>query len=176
VVLPPGWVALVELGTSPAPGDVLVDLTNAAVRGRTDLLPAEAGPEHRLPAPFIESTTPKVVSWCRQQSAERDPHKASEQIAAAIRPKLKPREQSQHSPPSALNMLEHGGGDEGAAALMAACLRALDHPARVVTGCDETGCATWAQMFVNAAWLDVDVLPRAGASTPSWAGFWRTER
>lgn len=164
-----------EDGAAPAPRQVtLVDLENATVRAATlDLAgkvtptpPAPitaadpARPEHSAPTPFIESRTDKVASWCKAQAAGEAPREAARRIALAVKPKLAPERAG--GPPSALMAVQLGGGDQAGAALTAACLRAVGHAARVVTGTAGGGPRSWAQVFVpegaGGAWTDVDAL------------------
>jgi hypothetical protein len=86
---------------------------------------------------------------------------AATALALATKPKLAPERAG--GPPSALMAVQVGGYDDAGAALVVACLRALDHPARVVTGRVDTGrgdgaLRTWAQLHDGAAWRDVDPL------------------
>ncbi len=160
---------------TPATRKVLVlDLENASVRTGT----LEAGgtvtpdappplgandaprPEHTAPAPFLESGTAKVASWCKSQAAGEAPAAAARRIALAVKPKLAPERAG--GPPSALWAVQLGGGDQAGAALTAACLRAVGHAARVVSGSADGAPRTWAQVFVpegpGGTWLDVDPL------------------
>lgn len=159
----------------PAARQVLVlDLENATFRTGTldvtGVVTPDAPPpvsatdaprqEHRLPAPFLESGTAKVASWCKSQAAGEAPEAAARRIALAVKPKLAPERAG--GPPSALWAVQLGGGDQAGAALAAACLRAVGHAARVVSGTAGDAPRTWAQVFVpegdGGAWLDVDPL------------------
>ena len=153
---------------------VLLDLENATFRPATldasglvtPELPAPVTatdaprPEHRAPAPFIESGTAKVATWCKAQAAGAAPKEAARLLALAIKPKLAPERAG--GPPSALMAVQFGGGDQAGAALAAACLRAVGHAARVVTGTAGGEARSWAQVYDPQAgagtWLDVDAL------------------
>jgi hypothetical protein len=150
---------------------VALDIENAAIApalingGGFHVLPLTAPvsandpvlPMHTSKAPFIESQTPKVVHWCKQQASSSDaPMDAANKIALAVKPKL--ASDRAGGPPSALNTLAAGAYDEGGAALVVACLRALDRPARVVTGNVAGSSRTWAQVNDGKQWLDVDAL------------------
>lgn len=156
--------------------DVLVvDLENAVARmGRINergelVMPGppppiadsdEVTPAHKERAPFIESKTPVVSTWCRAQALGDPAVEAAHKIALAVKPKL--AEERAGGPPSALMTVQIGGGDEGGAALVVACLRALDHAARVVSGTVQGQPRTWAQVHDATsgadAWVDVDPL------------------
>jgi hypothetical protein len=138
---------------------VLVDLENAIVVETTlGATPARVKPtandpvkpEHTQPAPFLESTAPKVVSWCKMQGAGSSALDAAKSVALAVKPKIS--EEKAGGPPAALNMFALGGGDESAAALLVTCLRALGHPARVV----HSQTRTWGQVHDGTRWRDVD--------------------
>jgi hypothetical protein len=171
-------------------GDVtLLDLENAvAVPARLDdggalawsplPAPKESDPveeRHRAPAPFLESKTPSVVTWCKVQAAGASAVEAAQALAAGVRPKLAPERGG--GPPSALNAAVLGGHDQAGAALVTTCLRALGHPARVVTGhvvptvgTDVTAptaveTRTWAQVHDGATWRDVDPLHVSSAAS-----------
>lgn len=115
-------------------------------------------PVHTARAPFLESAAPMIVSWCKQQAAHDMPAVAAARaLALAVKPKLAPDRAG--GPPSAFWTWKIGANDEGGAALTVACLRALGHPARVVTGdVAGTGARTWAQVHDGARWVDVDPL------------------
>lgn len=136
--------------------------------------PATPGPDdavqpaHSSRAPFLEAKTQSVVTWCRGHAVGAGPLAAARALALAAKPRLAPERAG--GPPSALAGVTVGGGDETGAALVVACLRALEHPARVVSGVvdgvvgDGTGPAqprpwrTWAQVHDGTAWTDVDPL------------------
>lgn len=160
-----------HLHAQPNQDVVLLDLENAVARkARIDnashlVMPAApAAPSasdavvaaHTSPAPFIEAHTPLVVSWCRSQALGDEPRAAATALALAIKPKLQAERAG--GPPSALMAVQIGGYDEAGAALLVACLRALDHPARIVSGRVDGGPRTWAQLHDGGAWLDVDPL------------------
>lgn len=157
---------------------VLLDLENATflpatvdAQGKvTPRAPPGAGAadavraDQRGPAPFLESATPKVASWCKSQAATGLPAaEAARLIALAAKPKLS--DERGGGPPSALMAVQIGGGDQAGAALVAACLRAVGHPSRVVSGAVAGKPRTWAQVHDGAGgqggagtWLDVDPL------------------
>jgi hypothetical protein len=159
----------------PSQDVVLVDLENASAR-RTRIdehgrlaMPAPAPPPlandpvtpaHTSKAPFLESATPIVTSWCRAQALGDEPVAAAKALALATAPKLAPERGG--GPPSALVAVQIGGYDEAGAALVVACLRALGHPARVVSGRVAASLRTWAQLHVETdghqGWLDIDAL------------------
>jgi transglutaminase-like putative cysteine protease len=125
-----------------------------------------------------------VTTWCRAQALGAAPLEAARALALAARPKIDAERAG--GPPSALAAVQLGGGDESGAALVVACLRALSHPARVVTGIVGEHAAavdegkvkesekekedrhrevaptprwrTWAQVHDGARWIDVDPL------------------
>lgn len=151
----------------------LLDLENATVRpatldaqGRvTATPPPRVGaddaprPDQAAPAPFLESGTAKVETWCRSQAAPGlAAPEAARLIALAVKPKLAPERAG--GPPSALMAVQIGGGDQAGAALTVACLRSVGHSARVVTGTVAGAPRTWAQVLMRegeaARWRDVD--------------------
>lgn len=176
-----------RLHARPNQDVVLLDLENAVARmarinerGQLQLPAAPPSvtpedqvlPSHKERAPFLESKTARVATWCRGQAMGDPPVAAAQKIALAVKPKLS--DERAGGPPSALMTLHIGGGDEGGAALVVACLRGLGHPARVVSGTVARAGAdlspgpgpgpgagaqrTWAQVHDGAAWVDVDPL------------------
>lgn len=161
-------------GATGAREVVLLDLENATFRvaaldAQGKLTPAPAPrvgaadaprPDQRAPAPFLESATPKVATWCKAQASGEAPAAAAHRIALAVKPKLAPERAG--GPPSAMMALQIGGGDQAGAALVAACLRTVGHASRVVTGTAGGEPRSWAQVFVpgeaGGSWLDVDAL------------------
>lgn len=175
LVLPDQPVVLLDmrhhLHARPSQHVVLVDLENATARmARIDersslVMPAPAPaplatdpvtPAHKGKAPFLEATTPLVTGWCRAQAIGDGPVVAAKALALAIKPKL--AQERGGGPPSALMAAQIGGYDEAGAALLVACLRALGHPARVVSGRSAGALRTWAQVSAATTWLDVDPL------------------
>lgn len=166
----------------PAPADApasrqvtLLDLENATFRpatldaqGKLRAAPPPpvadddaARPDQAAPAPFLESATAKVATWCRSQAAPGTPAlEAARLIALAVKPKLELERAG--GPPSALMAVQIGGADQAGAALVAACLRTVGHSSRVVTGSAGDAPRTWAQVLVSegevARWRDVDAL------------------
>lgn len=115
-------------------------------------------PAHTHRAPFLEAQTRSVTTWCRAQALGAGPVDAARALALAARPKLDPERAG--GPPSALMAVQLGGDDDAGAALVVACLRALEHPARVVSGSvgDAPTLRTWAQVHDGTHWVDVDPL------------------
>jgi hypothetical protein len=122
-------------------------------------------PAHKERAPFLESKTELVATWCRAQGMGETPLAAAKKVALAVKPKVSAERAG--GPPSALMTVQVGGGDEGGAALVVACMRALGHPGRVVTGTVGAGegdaattsaVRTWAQVHDGTAWIDVDAM------------------
>lgn len=120
----------------------------------------EITPAHKARAPFLESQTNMVATWCRGQGMGDAAVEAAKKVALAVKPKISAERAG--GPPSALMAVMIGGGDESGAALVAACMRALGHPGRVVTGTvSDSGIETprtWAQVHDGTAWVDVDPL------------------
>lgn len=161
-----------QLQAKPTQDVLLLDLANASARkARVDerghfVMPSKPPPPpqandpvtaaHTSKAPFLEAQTAVVVTWCRSQAAGEEPAAAATAIALATKPKLA-RERA-GGPPSALMAVQIGGYDEAGAALVVTCLRALEHPARVVSGRVLGGLRTWAQWHDGNAWRDVDPL------------------
>ncbi|MBI1946440.1 MAG: transglutaminase family protein [Deltaproteobacteria bacterium] len=157
----PRQVTLLDLDTAsvlPATLDVQGKVTPTAPPPISAADPPR--PEHSSPTPFVESGTDKVATWCKAQAAGEAPKDAARRIALAVKPKLAPERAG--GPPSALMAVQIGGGDQAGAALAVACLRAVGHPARVVTGTAGGEARSWAQVFVAESaggnWLDVDPL------------------
>jgi hypothetical protein len=121
-------------------------------------------PAHSSRAPFLEAKTNIVVTWCRAQALGSEPLQAARALALATKPKIS--DERAGGPPSAFMAVQIGGGDEHGAALVVACLRALEIPSRVVSGVvgDAPAWRTWAQVAVpsddakTTQWLDVDPL------------------
>jgi hypothetical protein len=117
-------------------------------------------PAHKERAPFLESKTDVVATWCRAQGMGEAPVDAAKKVALAVKPKLSMERAG--GPPSALMAVQVGGGDESGAALVVACMRALGHPGRVVSGTvgdgENSAQRTWAQVHDGSAWLDVDAM------------------
>jgi hypothetical protein len=127
-------------------------------------------PAHKERAPFLESKTSTVATWCRGQAMGEAPVEAAKKVALAVKPKLS--KERAGGPPSALMTVQIGGYDQGGAALVVACVRALGHAGRVVTGTvtgaggdgdgdgdgDDGAPRTWAQVHDGTAWVDVDAL------------------
>ncbi len=119
-------------------------------------------PRDTARAPFIESSTRSVVRWCKLQAGVDAPVlDAARAVALAVKPRLAAERGA--GPPSALWTVKVGAYDQGGAALVVACMRALGHPARVVSGVAGDGLTagaarTWAQVHDGAAWVDVDPL------------------
>jgi hypothetical protein len=162
-----------RLHAQPNQDVVVVDIENAVARmGRIDergqlVMPGPAPkpgagdeplPAHKQRAPFLESKTALVSTWCRGQALGDPALGAAHKLALATKPKLDAERAG--GPPSALMAVQIGGGDETGAALVVACLRALDHPARVVSGrvAGDEALRTWAQVHDGARWVDVDPL------------------
>ncbi len=167
-----------RLHAQPNQDVVLLDLENAVPRiarinERGALVMPQAAPAvtlqdavlpaHKERAPFLESKTELVATWCRGQGMGDPPVEAAHKVALAVKPMLSLERTG--GPPSALMAVKIGGGDETGAALVVACMRALGHPGRVVTGMVGTDDAdhaeherTWAQVHDGTAWIDVDAL------------------
>jgi hypothetical protein len=97
------------------------------------------------------------VSWCKQiAGAGGSAVSTARSIALGVQPKLDLDRKG--GPADAVWTLRTGGYDDGGAALTVACLRALEHPARVVTGTAGVSPRTWAQVYDGSAWVDVDPL------------------
>lgn len=128
-----------------------------------------ATPAHRAPSPFMESSAPAVITWCKQQSAQPEGAAAAREVLLAVRPKLAP--ELAGGPPSALNALTVGGWDEAGSALGAACLRVLGHAARVVSGTVAGAPRTWLQVHDGVRFVDVDPLDARGERVATRVGF-----
>ncbi len=167
VAVGPGHFALLQLADMVRPSAAAlttgtIDIVRAAVLLSTAPPPLATDaplPRHREREPFIESTAPIVVSWCKQQSQSTDALVAARQIEQALSPRLAP--DRAHGPPSALNTVRVGGYDAGGAALEVACLRAIGHAARVVQGDADGAPRTWAQVYDGVRFVDVDALGAA---------------
>lgn len=183
--LPPAPIVLLDLvhrlKAKPNQDVLLVDLENANVRTtRIDergalVMPGPPPPPtpgdevtaaHTARALFLETKASVVTTWCRGQALGDDARTAAIRLRDATKPKLS--DERAGGPPSALMAVQIGGGDEAGAALIVACLRALGHPARVVSGSvggDEasvrSALRTWAQVHDGTAWVDVDPLSDA---------------
>ena len=175
IALPDQPVVLLDflhrLRARPNQDVVLLDLENATARmaridGQGALVMPSASPiptagdtvtpAHTSKAPFLESATAVVVTWCRGQAMGDGPVAAAKALALATKPKL--ASERAGGPPSALMAVQIGGYDEAGAALVVACLRALEHPARVVSGRAGAELRTWAQVHDGSTWLDIDAL------------------
>ncbi|MBI1949072.1 MAG: hypothetical protein HYS27_25515 [Deltaproteobacteria bacterium] len=105
--------------------------------------PLDTGPQ-----PFVESSDERLVAWATALRAPDDPLARAVRLVEAIHPLVDASKRA--LPPSAVVMLEHGGDCDGAAALLAAGLRALGTAARPVVG------YRWADgRFAPHAWTEV---------------------
>ena len=115
-------------------------------------------PDDRLPTPFIESRTPRIVAFARSHAAALPPLEAARALVDAIRPRIDAARAG--GPPSAVWMERFGGGAEGGAALLAASLRAVGHAARPVVGYRWSDGAlrphTWVEVKTAAGWVVAD--------------------
>ena|SRR5688572_10411419 len=149
----------------PALDVVVIDIEHAVARdgtvdakGAVTLAPARAAtasdpvrPDHTQATPFLESTAPQIASWCKMQAAGAAAQNAAVSLAQAARPKIAADRDG--GPPAALNAVAIGGGADAGAALVVACLRALGHPARIVSTNDKT----WGEVHDGTTWTPVDL-------------------
>jgi hypothetical protein len=151
-------VRLVPLQWTPETSD-----TPAARPWPTTMLQPSTAPhvrdavrsEHKQPAPFLESASPKVVSFAKQTAPSLPPLEAARVLVATSAPRI---DTARAGPPSAINTVMHGGGRDGQLCLVVAALRALGHAARVVAGIDlaaQQG-INWAEVHDGVQWQVVE--------------------
>lgn len=124
-------------GAVSSPVDVVVpglrNLLGKRLAGEAGKVPLPStfapAPSASSPALFLESDDPAVRAFAACSGSALDD---ARRIAEATHAKVDAAKSAE--PPSALHMLHHGGDCDGAAALVAASLRACGHPARAVVG------------------------------------------
>jgi hypothetical protein len=129
----------------------------------------EEGSEDRLPTPFLESGSPRVVSFARTHATPGQP---AAEVARALAGAVHPRVDDVRAggPPSAVWTERFGAGPSGGAALVVASLRALGFAARPVVGyrwvAGQLVPLTFAEVKGEEGWLIVDVtVPFVGTSS-----------
>jgi hypothetical protein len=144
-----------------ASGPGVVAFDSAASRARA---PAR---EERAPGLFIESADAAVVAFAAKHTeSTAEPLADAVSLVAAVSALVNPA--AVDAPPSAQEMLAHGGDCDGAAALLTAALRARGHAARAVVGYRLAEGRfvphAWAEVHTENGWLLVDAaVPRVGS-------------
>lgn len=128
--------------------------------------PAAPHESTTVPELFVEHAAPAVRAFAARHTQGRDPLADAAALAAAVHPLLDPDKSEE--PPSAVRMLHVGGDCDGAAALVAASLRAAGHRARPVVGYrrvdDRYIPHAWAEVWTPRGWVLVDpAVPAVGA-------------
>lgn len=130
-------------------------------------LVSSPSPKDRAPGLFIESADAAVIAFASEHTsgtpqALADALSLIPAVSALVNPA------AVDAPPSATEMLAHGGDCDGAAALMTAALRARGHAARPVVGyrlCDGRFVPhAWTEVYTDLGWFLIDTtVPRLGS-------------